>query len=342
MSTATLPPAASDLTPPDPTDPRIYPPLTDAQIERMRAFGEPREFAAGAVVFEQGQRESPFFFLDAGAVRIVERGPEGRQLVHVDAGTFIGDIAMFTGAPAAVACEAVGPVVAHVLDREKLRRLVTSHADIGDLVLRALLARRDWMRAQHVGEIKLLGPAWSDETHRLRTFLERNQVPFSWYDTEACTESCALTDALSITADDFPVIISGENVYRRPDIDGVANCLGLRPDLSEDEPYDLAVIGAGPGGLGAAVYGASEGLSTVVFEGDSPGGQAGTSSKIENYLGFVTGVSGQELTKQATLQARKFGAVMTNPTAVTGIVCDAADLPKRITLNDGRTIKAWA
>lgn len=325
---------------PDPADESIYPHLTPDQLERVGAFAVCREYRAGDIVFEQGERDAPLGVIESGAVDIIDRRPGGDvPFARVGAGNLVGDIAMFTGQPTVAACVAVEPTRALLVSHDRLRQLVARHSDIGDLLLNTFLRRRAWLEGHGYGQAGLIGTATSQDAYRLRQFLARNQVPFHWYDLDADAGSRALLDKLGVRPDDCPVLVCGSTskVTRNPSVGDVADHLGLRPD-PEDKVYDLLVVGAGPAGLAAAVYASSEGLCTLVLEADSPGGQAGTSSKIENYLGFLTGISGAELTKQATLQARKFGAVLTNPRAAKSL---RADGDERVAeLDDGREVRA--
>ena len=200
------------------------------------------------------------------------------------------------------------------------------------------MARRAWLEGNGYGQVTLIGSQQSQEAFRLREFLSRNEIPFRWYDVDADAGSGKLLDALHVAPADTPVLIdaAGE-VARNPDVGAIADRLGLRV-APDDNVYDLVVVGAGPAGLAAAVYAASEGLRTFVADARWPGGQAGTSSKIENYLGFLTGVSGADLTRQAVLQARKFGATLSSPRRATRL--DDRGATKVVELDDGRRVEA--
>ena len=344
MATRTLPErdatGRAQVRRPDRADESFYPRLSERQVDCVRAFGDRIELAEGDVLFEQGQRDAPFYHLLDGEADFFDSQPGGKVKVSTARpGNFIGDVAMFTGAPTLLSCVACGPATALRVQRPRLRELVARHSDIGDILLRTFLVRRDWLEQNDLGKLRLLGPAWNGATHRLRNFLERNQIPHIWTDTETDEEGWRLLHQLGIPPEQTPVIVCAEHVCRSPSVQTIAANVGLKPELCECV-YDLAVVGAGPGGLAATVYGASEGLDTVVLDADSPGGQAGTSSKIENYLGFATGISGNELARQAVLQARKFGATLSNPTSVRSIRCDDADGPKEIELDDGTTLRA--
>jgi len=227
-----------------------------------------------------------------------------------------------------------------VVEHEKLKALVAEHSDVGDLILRTFMARRAFLEEHGVGFVHLIGPASCPLTYAIREFFDHNQIPMRWLDSDdGDSGGPQLIDHLEIDVDRLPVIVCPAGVHYRPGVRDVARYTGLRPELPRTR-FDLVVVGAGPGGLASAVYGASEGLSTLVVDGRYPGGQAGTSSKIENYLGFATGVSGSELARQAVLQARKFGAVISNPTQVDRIDCHGSR--KHVLLDDGQELDAGA
>ena len=277
-----------------------------------------RAYAAGDVLYEQGTREAPFIVLRSGRVEFFDRGPDGdRYVATLLPGTFIGDLDVFTGEPTLVACVAVEDCRALVMTREDLRRLTADRPDVADLLLTTMIARRDWLEGNGYGQCRVLGTRWSREAFEIRELLGRNLVPYRWVDLAARSGDAAaegealLLEALGVSAADLPVLVEGMSVLRRPDLEAVASHFGLRAHV-DGSSWDVAVVGAGPAGLAAAVYSASEGLSTVVLDAFAPGGQAGTSSRIENYLGFPTGVSGSELTRRAVLQARRFGALVSS------------------------------
>ena len=324
---------------PDTSDPVLFPQLSADQLALVAEFATRREYAASEFLFDQGVRDAPLFVLTSGSIDIIDRRPDGDLCINTaGSGNFVGDIAMFTGEPTVVAGVATEPTAALLVDRESLRRLVSQHSGVGDLLLRTFMARRAWLEGQGYGQVTLIGPQRSQETFRLREFLSRNEVPFRWYDPEADDKSKTLLDALHIDAAGTPVLIDGGGeVARNPDLGAMADRMGLRV-AADGGTYDLVVVGAGPAGLAAAVYAASEGLRTFVVDGRWPGGQAGTSSKIENYLGFLTGVSGADLTRQAVLQARKFGATLSSPRAARRLE-DRGDT-KVVELDDGTRVEA--
>ncbi|MEM8873865.1 MAG: FAD-dependent oxidoreductase [Planctomycetota bacterium] len=325
----------------DGTNPEFFPTLTDRQVETIAAMAECREYQPGDRLFNQGLRDAPFFFLESGSADIIDQGPDGpRYIAMVRPGTFIGDISMFTGEPTVAACIAAEPMRVMVMDRQRLGQLVARHSDVGDIILRTFMNRREWLRRHGFGAKTLIGPRWDKATFELRDFLERNQIPVEWIDPEADEGSRALARKYGLAEADMPAIFCGEEICKRPAIVELAERVGLRPELRRETPYDLMVIGGGPAGLAASVYAASEGLDTLLIDANSPGGQAGTSSKIENYLGFATGISGTELAKQAVLQARKFGVTLSNPSAAKRIDCDGE--LKHVTLDDDTQVTAKA
>ncbi len=322
----------------DNTDPVLYPRLNAAQIDQFRRFARAHVYANGDTIFEQGVRNAPLIFIEAGQVTILDRQPEfDVHFANVPPGTFVGDISMFTGEPTVAAALADGETRALIIERSDLHRLAAAHPEVGNILLSTFMARRAWLEGHGYGQIQLIGSRWSTETSALREFLARNQVPFRWLDPERDASCRALLDSLGLGSAELPVVLRATEVIRKPTIEMVATELGLRGELKE--LYDLAVIGAGPAGLAAGVYGASEGLTTVIIEAQNPGGQAGTSSRIENYLGFATGISGNELTRQALIQARKFGATLTTG-SVQQIGCNGNS--KVLHLDDGREILAKA
>src|SRR3954471_741310 len=297
----------------DPDHPTLFPRLTPSQVEYLGEIGTQLTFARGDVVFEHGQRETPLYVVQSGAVDIIDQAPEGdRYFTQCQERTFIGDLSMFTGEPTLAAGFAAGPTALIALPPEEVRRVVaTAPAELGDLLLRTMIARRDFLMGRGLGQQKLIGSRWSGEAFAVRELLERNLVPFTWHDLATDEESRVLLDGLGIGDADCPVLVRSDSVIRRATVTSVADELALRAQV-DGRSFDVVVLGGGPAGLAAAVYASSEGLSTLVVERFAPGGQAGTSARIENYLGFPMGLTGAELARRATLQARKFGAVISS------------------------------
>src|SRR3954463_8171566 len=290
----------------------MYPRLSEAKIEKFARLGTRRTFAPGETVSEQGRRDAPFLVIERGRVRLLDRKPGKDVWIAVaDARTFLGDIATFTGEPATAACVAEEPTDVIVLDRSELRRMLASWPEMAEGVLRTMMARREWHEPNGHGVLRLIAPRGSRRAFDVRDLLERNLIPVRWYDVDADEESAAMLDWLGIPREETPVLVRNTAVLRNPSAAQVARELGLRAEI-DGERFDLVVLGGGPAGLAAAVYAGSEGLRTLVTEAWAPGGQAGTSTRIENYLGFPTGISGTELTRKATLQARRFDAVLSS------------------------------
>jgi thioredoxin reductase (NADPH) len=325
---------------PDLDDEVVFPRLSEKKLHWLgKKCAERRAFEEGDVLYEHGVRDAPFFVLLSGRVEFVDRKP-GKD-VHVaaaDGGTYIGDIAAFTGEPTISAAVAVEPTEALVFPRGKLRKMVAEWPEFGEGVFRTLLARRAWHEEHGYGVMRLIAPQSSRRAFEVRDLLERNLLPVRWYDIDNDPESDEMLSWLEIPREETPVLVHARQVMRNPSPAQVARGLGLRAEV-DGQRFDLVVLGAGPAGLAAAVYGGSEGLRTLVVESWAPGGQAGTSTRIENYLGFPTGVSGRELTSKATLQARRFDAVLSSFHQAT----ELADGPEglvRIDLDDGQHVLA--
>ena len=324
----------------DPDDPAMFPRLTPEQVEYLAGIGTQLTFARGEEVFGHGQRETPLFIVQSGAVDIIDQAPEGdRYFTQCQEATFIGDLSMFTGEPTLAAGYAAGPTSLIALPPEDVRRVVaTAPADLGDLLLRTMVARRDWLMGRGLGQQKLIGSRWSGDAFAVRELLERNLVPFTWHDLATDEESRVLLDGLGIGEDECPVLVRSDDVIRRATVTSVADELGLRAQV-DGQAFDVVVLGGGPAGLAAAVYASSEGLSTLVVERFAPGGQAGTSARIENYLGFPTGLTGSDLARRATLQARKFGAVISSVHEAAQIAEPGPDGLREIELADGQRVQ---
>jgi thioredoxin reductase (NADPH) len=298
-------------------DPIAFPKLDDAQIATLGKFATLKTFQVGETLFTAGERDFKFFVVKTGEVEIVDRSSGEDTIVTVHGSReFTGDVDMLTGRASVVSAIARTRCEAYEISAADLRRILTEGPQLSDVLLRAFLMRRQLLEESGFTGLRVLGSRYSRDTHRLREFLARNKVPFTWIDLENDPQVNALLAQLSIIADETPVVLcSKDQLVRNPSNAQLADCLGIRKPL-EQAVYDLAVVGAGPGGLAAAVYGASEGLKTVVLDKIGPGGQAGTSSKIENYMGFPMGLSGADLANRAVLQAEKFGATLSAPAEV--------------------------
>ena len=296
----------------DPDHPTLFPRLTPEQIEYLAEIGTRLTFARGDVVFEHGQRETPLYVVESGAIDVIDHAPEGdRYFTQCRPGTFAADISMFTGEPTLAAGYAADPTTLVALPPEDVRRVVATTAELGDLLLRTMVTRREWLQGRGLGQQRLIGSRWSGESFAVRELLERNLVPFTWHDLATDADSRMLIEGLGIGEAECPVLVRSHDVIRRATVTSVADELGLRAQV-DGQSFDVVVLGGGPAGLATAVYASSEGLGTLVVERFAPGGQAGASARIENYLGFPTGLTGAELARRATLQARKFGAVISS------------------------------
>jgi thioredoxin reductase (NADPH) len=324
----------------DPDDPILFPRLTAAQIEQLAESAETLSLSPGEVLFEQGQRDTPLYVVLSGAIDIIDRQPDGdHYFTQCQPGTFAADVSMFTGEPTLARGVIAEQASVLAVPPDALRTLVAGSAELGDLLLRTMVIRREWLRGQGYGNERLIGKRASCDAFAVRELLERNLVPFSWHDIDTDAESQALLDRLGIGADECPVLVRTHSVLRHPTVEQVADELGLRAQVDQ-QTFDVVVLGAGPAGLATAVYASSEGLTTLVIERFAPGGQAGTSARIENYLGFPTGLSGSELTQRATLQAHKFGAVISSAHGGSGFAPPKVDGLQELVLDDGQEVRA--
>ena len=323
----------------DPDHPTLFPRLTPEQIEYLAEIGTQLTFARGDVVFEHGQRETPLFVVQSGAIDVIDHAPEGdRYFTQCRPGTFAADISMFTGEPTLAAGYAAEPTSLVAVPPEDLRRVVATTAELGDLLLRTMVTRREWLQGRGLGQQRLIGSRWSEESFAVRDLMERNLVPFTWHDLDTDADSRSLIDGLGIAEAECPVLVRSHDVIRRATVTSVADALGLRVQV-DGRSFDVVVLGGGPAGLATAVYASSEGLSTLVVERFAPGGQAGASARIENYLGFPTGLTGAELARRATLQARKFGAVISSVHEATQVSEPHDGGFREIALADGQRVR---
>ncbi|HEY1479294.1 MAG TPA: FAD-dependent oxidoreductase [Gaiellales bacterium] len=326
---------------PDLSDAILFPRLSDAKLAYLGKRGERRSFAPGEVLYEHAVRDAPFFVIEQGLVEFIDRKPgKDVYIAQADSRTFIGDIAAFTGEPTISACVAVEQTDVIEFDRFGLRDMLARWPEFGELIFRTLLAWRTWAEEAGHGVMRLIAPRGSRRAFEVRELLERNLLPVRWYDVDTDEDSAAMLEWLDIPREETPVLVHGTQVMRNPSAAQVARALGLRADV-DGERFDLVVLGAGPAGLAASVYGGAEGLRTFVAEAWAPGGQAGTSTRIENYLGFPSGISGLDLTRKATLQARRFDAVLSSFHRAV----ELADGPEgllRVDLDDGQHVLARA
>lgn len=301
----------------------MFPQLGAAQLERLRSFAPERRVQPGEILYDQGDSSHGVFVVLSGAIEIVgvTNGDE-TVLMVLGPGTFTGEVNQLSGRRSLVRCRVREAGAVLELGRSCLRRIMQTDATLGELFLRMFVLRRAYLIANSVGDAILIGSSHSSDTLRLRAFLSRNGHPHTYIDVERDPDTQTLLDHFEIRVSEIPVLICrGDLVLRNPSIAEAAACFGLNAGIDEGGVYDLIVVGAGPAGLAAAVYGASEGLNVLVLEGNAPGGQAGTSSRIENYLGFPMGISGQDLTGRAFVQAEKFGAHILVARGARGMTC---------------------
>jgi len=319
---------------------RMFPTLTPAQVERIAAHGHVRQIRPGEVLVQPGDQIVPFFVITTGGVEIVRPSSANETLVALyGPGQFTGEVNMLSGRPALLRVRAseAGEVIE--VDREQLLALVQTDSQLSEIIMRAFILRRVELIAHGLGDVVLLGSNHCSETLRVKEFLTRNGHPYSYIDLDRDDGVQDLLDRFHIVAADVPVLICrGEVVLRSPTNQQIAGCLGFNDAIDQTQIRDVVVVGAGPAGLAAAVYAASEGLDVLVLETNSPGGQAGSSSKIENYLGFPTGISGQALAGRAYTQAQKFGAQVIIAKGATQLACDR--IPYAVEIEGGPRVPA--
>jgi len=298
-----------------------FPILNDTQINDLAQCTDatPKVYRDGEALFTVGQRNMNFFIVTSGEVEIIDRSSDEPRTITVHRkGEFTGDVSHLTGLPAVVSAFARGDCEVLEISGDALRRVLNTCPGISDILLQAFIARRQLLReSPNFTGLRVIGSRYSPDTFRVRDFLAKNRVLFTWVDVETDPDVDKLLKRFGVTESDTPVVACGKMLLlRNPSNLQLADAVGIHQPL-EDQVYDLVVVGGGPAGLAAAVYGASEGLRTVVLETSAPGGQAGSSMRIENYLGFPTGLTGSELAGRAILQANKFGAHLSVPTPVT-------------------------
>jgi thioredoxin reductase (NADPH) len=292
-----------------------YPRLSEYQITALAAVGHARPTTPGDVLFHEGERASEFIAILTGTIAVVEAyGSTDERVIAIHGpGRFLGEIGLLTGQAAFATAVVREPGEVLALPVDQLRQLVARDSELGDLILRAYILRRSILIGLGAG-LKIMGSRFSPEARRLRDFAARNRLPHRWMDLEKDPQAEAVLRELGVGPEDTPVVIWGaRQLLRNPSNAELARAIGLAAPTAEETICDLVVAGAGPAGLAAAVYGASEGLATVVVDAVAPGGQAETSPRIENYLGFPAGISGAELADRAVIQAQKFGARITVP-----------------------------
>jgi thioredoxin reductase (NADPH) len=318
-----------------------YAPVLNAeQIDRIRPFAKPREVVGGEVLYNPDDDTPPAFIVLSGRIKIVAViGGEDREVTTYGSGQFSGELLMISGRKSIYRCKVVESGTLLELSAKNLRVLIGKDAELSDIFMRAFLARRLSLRDAGHGNVVVLGSRYSARTLALREFLTRDGHPFTYLDLDADQAAQELLDRSGVTTGEIPIVIcNNSQVLRNPSPKEVAECLGFNNNIDHSKVRDLVIVGAGPAGLSTAVYAASEGIDTLVIEKAAPGGQAGASSKIENYLGFPTGLSGHELASRAIAQSEKFGAQIMVARSVVKLKCEQR--PYRVMLDNGQEISA--
>jgi thioredoxin reductase (NADPH) len=316
-------------------DTQTWPVLTQVEIDRARPYGRVRQAELGEILYRPGEVGASCYILLSATVQIVQPSIDGERLVtnHCP-GTFTGEAGMIAGQRTLVLARVIQGGEVLELRPEDLLILVARDARLGEIFLRAFVLRRLLLINRQLGNVVVIGSRHSADTLRLREFLGRNGHPYTYVDLDLDEASRNLLDRFAIAVSEIPIVIcNGTTVLRNPSTSQLADRLGLNDNIDHSRLHDLIVVGAGPAGLAAAVYAASEGLDILLIESHAPGGQAASSSKIENYLGFPTGVSGQELATSATRQAQKFGAKMSVARAIVQLRCQRR--PYELVMDDG-------
>src|SRR6267143_3261467 len=322
---------------------QTFPKLGPAEIDRLRRFGTVRRYRAGEALYRTGEISPGMFVIISGTVAVTRRDGLGpvRPIAEEGPGDFIAEVSELSGRPSFVDAHAVSDVEALLVPTEGLRALLIAEAELGERITRALILRRVALIETGAGGPVVIGPAGSPDVVRLQGFLARNAWPHQALDPAESRDAAALVERYARSPSDLPLVVCANgSVLKNPREGEVANCLGMLRIDHPDRTYDVAVVGAGPAGLATAVYAASEGLSVIVFDAVAFGGQAAASARIENYLGFPAGISGQDLMGRAYVQAQKFGTEMVIPSHVVRLDC--AGMPLTLMLADGRRVTARA
>jgi thioredoxin reductase (NADPH) len=329
---------------PDQNDQRdsAFPRLNAAQIARLAPFGHSRRAAAGEILFDQGDTNRGLLVVIKGSIEVVRPSLNGETAVVVEhQGEFTGEVDILSGRRSIVRGRALEACELLEIDRSTLRRVIQTDPEVGEIFLRAFLLRRATLIARSLGDVVLIGSSHSSDTLRLKGFLTRNGHPHTYLDVDRDPGIQEIFDHFDVRLEDIPVLICpNQPALRNPSNTEAASCLGFNLEIDEQSIHDVIVVGAGPAGLAAAVYGASEGLDVVVLETSAPGGQAGSSSLIENYLGFPMGISGEDLADHAFFQAQKFGAHVAIARAAASLNCERR--PYAVGLSDGGSVHGRA
>ncbi|MDE1155367.1 MAG: FAD-dependent oxidoreductase [Acidobacteriaceae bacterium] len=318
----------------------VFPTLTQAQVDRSLSYGQIEVYNAGETIYARGTRGVDFLIVLRGSVLIAGVSPQGEEAVITihHAGEFTGELDLFSHREALVTARAATDTEVLRISRARFQEYVAAEVDIANIIMRAAILRRLGLVQHAQVGVTVAGAGRSGATLRIQEFLTRNGYPYRLIDTDTDLTAREFLDGFHLAASDLPVVVAASNVYRNPEIPFLADVLGIAESTLQDEVFDVAVVGAGPSGLAAAVYAASEGLKTIVIEGNAPGGQAGTSSRIENYLGFPSGISGLDLASRAQTQAQKFGARLSVSRNVASIEC--AERPMHLVLEDRTVVRA--
>jgi len=321
---------------------QAFPVLTTAQIARLRPGGKSRKVEPNEILFQPDDTQVPFFVLLSGSMEIVQPNLTGeRPIAKHGPGEFTGEITMISGQRSLVRGRVTVGGEFLEISGEGLRSIVAKDAELSEIFMRAFILRRLALISRGQGNVIVMGSRHCAATVRIREFLGRNAYPYTFVDLDTDKTSQELLDRFEVKLSEVPVVIcNGRTVLRNPSTQDLADCLGFNASIDESQVRDLIIVGAGPSGLAAAVYAASEGLDTLLVETESPGGQAGSSSMIENYLGFPTGISGQELASRAITQAQKFGAKMMVAHRVVQLRCSRR--PYEVVLDNGNALAARA
>jgi thioredoxin reductase (NADPH) len=318
-------------------DDAAFPTLDDADLATLRQFGRVESVEQGRVLQRVGDVPRDFHAVVSGAIDVTVR-VDGQEEVlrRHEPGGFLGELSLLTGQRTFIEARMAEAGELIVVPQEAFRRMIATETELSDILLRAFVSRRTAMNAMPTSPLRIIGSTFSPESLRLREFAARNRIFHQWIDVETAPEWPALMRLHAIDPSQLPVVLAGDDVFPLATPGALSEMLGLTIQSIPERQFDLVVVGAGPAGLAASVYGASEGLSTLVVEAVAVGGQAGTSSRIENYLGFPTGISGGELANRALLQAIKFGAQLTSPCVAIGLTSDGGHLAVR--LSDGTDV----
>ena len=319
---------------------QMFPTLTPAQIERVAIHGRMRLTREGEVLIEAGVPVVPFFVITKGKVEVVRLSGESGDLITVhEPGAFTGEVNMLSGRRSLVQARVTEAGEVIEINRERMLELVQTDSEIGEVLMRAFILRRVGLIANGLGDVVVVGSMQCGQTLRIKEFLTRNGHPYSYVDLDHDDDVQEMLDRFGVSVNDTPLLICrGKLVLRNPTNEQIAECLGFNAGIDPTHIRDVVIVGAGPSGLAAAVYAASEGLDVLVLETNSPGGQAGSSSRIENYLGFPTGISGQELAGRAYNQAQKFGAQIAIAKSASRLLCDSK--PYAVEIGEGVTVQA--